>query len=63
MGLSGARLSSRERTAVVLLFLLQFPSHTYQQHIKCITAMRLKTLYCLSSLNNGFECPGILFAA
>lgn len=56
-------VSPHERTAVILLFLLPFPSHTYQQHIKCITAMRIKILFCLSSLSNGFEYPGFLIAA
>lgn len=60
---SGTKVSPHERTAVIFLFLLPFPSHTYQQHIKCIAAMRVKILFCISSLSNGFECPGFLFAA
>lgn len=60
---SGTRVSPHGRTAVIFLFLLPFPSHTYQQQIKCVTAMRVKILFCISSLSNGFECPGFLFAA
>lgn len=41
-GFSGARPSLHEKTAVILNLLLWFPTHTTQQHIKCIRAMRLK---------------------